>query len=82
MLKNRYGDEYGFEMVSENVYKTIGNLKHWRCGGKEGQQGIDMTDLGFIDPSGGPFIQLGSKVEGRPVKRISMICDTAFLEVE
>jgi len=81
-MKNRYGDDYGFQKISENVYKTIGELKHWRCGGKEGTDGIDMNDLGFIDPSGGPFLTIGMQIEGRPIKRISMICDTAFLEVE
>jgi hypothetical protein len=33
-----------------------------RFGGKEGQDGIDRTDLGFFDPSGGPFVAVGSKI--------------------
>jgi hypothetical protein len=32
------------------------HIKYMRFGGKEGQDGIDRTDLGFFDPSGGPFV--------------------------
>ena len=31
-------------------------------GGKEDQEGIDPNDLGFFDPSGGPFVAVGSKI--------------------
>jgi hypothetical protein len=37
-------------------------MKYSRYGGKEGQDGIDMTDLGFFDPSGGPYVAIGSKI--------------------
>lgn len=69
-MKNRYGDEYWFEKESDNTYAIKGDLDHWRFGGKEGIEGVDMKDLGFIDPSGGPFISIGYEVEGRKVKRI------------
>ena len=81
-MKNRYGDEYFFEKKSDNFYAIKGELKYWRFGGKEGQQGIDENDLGFVDPSGGPFITAGYKIEGRPVKRISAVGDDIFFEVE
>lgn len=71
MFKNRYGDLYRFKKLSENTFAIAGELKYWRFGGKEGQRGIDMSDLGFVDPSGGPFIQVGSTIEGRVVKSIS-----------
>jgi hypothetical protein len=38
------------------------HIKYMRFGGKEDQDGIDMTDLGFFDPSGGPFVAVGSKI--------------------
>lgn len=81
-MKNRYGDEYWFEPVSENTYAICGDLKYWRCGGKEGQDTIDQTDLGFVDPSGGPFIAPGYEIEGRKVVRISANNSTFLFEVE
>ena len=69
-MKNRYGDEYRFEIVNEGVYTIVGDLKYWRYGGREGQEQMDFTDLGFVDPSGGPFIELGMKIEGRKITRI------------
>ena len=72
MQSNRYGDLYQFEKLSENQYMISGGLKYWRYGGKEGQSGIDLTDLGFVDPSGGPFISVGMMIEQRKVVRISV----------
>lgn len=69
-MKNRYGDEYSFEKVNESTYTIVGDLKYWRYGGREGQEQMDFTDLGFVDPSGGPFIQLGMMIEGRKIHRI------------
>lgn len=71
-MKNRYGNEYEFVRVGENTYTIKGNLKYWRYGGKENQPEWDWTDVGFVDPSGGPFISLGMKIEGRPITRISV----------
>jgi hypothetical protein len=70
-MKNRYGDEYSFARVDENTYTIVGNLNYWRFGGREGQERMDMSDLGFVDPSGGPFIALGANIEGRKIVRIS-----------
>lgn len=81
-MKNRYGDEYRFEKVSDNTYTIKGDLNYWRFGGKEGQEGIDDNDLGFVDPSGGPFISIGYMIEGRPVKRISSVNGEIFFEVK
>lgn len=70
MRKNRYGDEYSFEKINENTYTIVGDLKYWRYAGREGQEQMDFTDLGFVDPSGGPFIELGMHIEGRKISRI------------
>ena len=71
-MRNRYGDEYEFVKLDENTYTIKGDLKYWRFGGREGQERMDMSDVGFVDPSGGPFISLGYHIEGRPVTRISV----------
>ena len=71
-MKNRYGDEYHFVKVEENLYTIVGDLKYWRFGGQEGQNHLDYSDLGFVDPSGGPFICIGYMIEGRKVRRISV----------
>jgi hypothetical protein len=71
-MRNRYGDEYRFDKVDENLYTITGDLKYWRYGGREGQERINFTDLGFVDPSGGPFISVGYAIEGRKVVRISV----------
>ncbi len=82
-MKNRYGDEYSFEKVSDNIYTIKGDLKYWRYGGREGQAELDFSDLGFVDPSGGPFIEIGMKIDGRRVKKISVVAnDDIYFEVE
>ena len=70
-MKNRYGDEYDFEIIDDKTMTITGNLKHWRFGGKEGQDHLDSEDLGFVDPSGGPFVALGATINGRKIDRIS-----------
>ena len=81
-MKNRYGDEYQFTKVSGDTYTITGDLKYWRYGGQEGQNHIDYENLGFVDPSGGPFISIGYPIEGRKVVRIRMVNDTIFFDVE
>lgn len=81
-MKNRYGDEYEFIKVSDDTYTITGNLNYWRYGGLEGQQQMDFNNLGFVDPSGGPFISIGYKIEGRTVKRIRAEGDTIYFEVD
>ena len=59
-----------FEAVDDETYIIRGPLKYWRYGGKEGQERIDPSDLGFVDPSGGPFITLGYGISGKKVTKI------------
>jgi hypothetical protein len=70
-MKNRYGDFYEFKRISENQVAIVGELKYWRFGGHEGQDGVDLNDVSFADPSGGPFIELGMSVLGRKIVKIS-----------
>jgi hypothetical protein len=81
-MRNRYGNEYTFEKVDENTYTIVGDLSYWRYGGQEGQEQMDFTDLGFVDPSGGPFISIGYPIEGRKIKRIRAVGEQLFFEVE
>lgn len=46
---NRYGDNLVFEEINENTIQMSG-FTHYRCGND------------FIDPSGGPYIQIGTDV--------------------
>jgi hypothetical protein len=81
-MKNRHGDEYNFKKVDENLYQIVGDLKYWRYGGNDGEDGIDYGNLGFVDPSGGPFISRGYMIEGRKVIRIAVSGDKIYFEVE
>jgi hypothetical protein len=81
-MRNRYGNEYMFEKVDENTYTIVGELSYWRYGGREGQNEMDFNDLGFVDPSGGPFISVGYVIEGRKVNRIRAVGEQLFFEVE
>jgi hypothetical protein len=71
-MKNRYGNEYWFEQLQPNTFTIKGELTYWRFGGREGQDSLDYNDLGFVDPSGGPFIGIGYSIEGRKVVNISV----------
>jgi hypothetical protein len=81
-MKNRYGEEYEFKKIDENTYTIVGDLKYWRYGGREGQDQMDFNDLGFVDPSGGPFISVGYTIEERKVNRIRAVGEQLFFEVE
>lgn len=78
---NRYRTSFYFIRISDKRYELKGDLKYWRCGGKEGQEGIDYSDLGFIDPSGGPFLFPGFVINGEQVKRIFAVNNTFGFEV-
>ena len=69
-MKNRYGVEYSYVKVSDNKYRfemAEDEMMYMRVGGREGQEKIDMNDLGMFDPPGGPYVDIGSIVEGKKV---------------
>ena len=82
IMRNRYGDTYSFELVEENVYHITGELKYWRFGGNENEERIDYNNLGFVDPSGGPFMTRGYLIEGKPVTRIFLVGEEIRFEVK
>lgn len=64
-MKNRHGVEYSYVKYDDNLYRfnmAEEHMKYMRYGGKEGQVGIDYNDLGMFDPSGGPYVAVGSKL--------------------
>ena len=64
-MKNRYGVEYCYVKYDDNLYRfnmSEEGMKYMRYGGKEYEIGIDYNDLGMFDPSGGPYVALGSKI--------------------
>jgi hypothetical protein len=97
-MKNRHGVEYTFVTYDDKLYRfnmSEEGMKYSRYGGKEDQEGIDPNDLGFFDPSGGPFVVVGSKiywdeihngVEGSTPLTVKRIMDRGseglFVEVE
>jgi len=72
-MKNRYGDEYHWEKLNDKEYKFVmegESMDYCLWGAKEGQDKIDMNDLGMFDPSGGPYVAIGSLVEGKAIEHI------------
>lgn len=64
-MRNRHGVEYRFVECDDKLYlfdMSEENMKYMRLGGKDGQEGIDHNDLGMFDPSGGPYVAVGSKI--------------------
>jgi len=62
-MKNRYSDDYHWEKLNDKEYKFVmegDSMKYCRYGGKEGQEKLDINDLGMFDPSGGPYVAIGS----------------------
>ena len=83
--KNRYGDEYWFESMTEGKYLFVmeGDSMRWcRFGGREMQEGIDYNDLGMFDPSGGPYIEIGTKLPFGTVKRLQSLEEGIVITVE
>ena len=97
-MKNRYGVEYSYVKYDDNLYRfnmSEEGMKYMRYGGKDYQEGIDYSDLGMFDPSGGPYVAVGSKiywdeihngVEGSMPLTVKRIMDRGaeglFVEVE
>lgn len=82
---NRYRDQYWFEKVSPTTYLFVmeGNsMEYCRFGGKEGQEGLDTNELGMFDPSGGPYISLGTKIDDKSIVKITKTDKGFMLGVE
>jgi hypothetical protein len=83
--KNRYDDEYWFESIEPGKYRFVmtgTSMKYCRYGGHELQEHLDMNDLGMFDPSGGPYIAIGTVLPFGTVKRIQALEEGLVLTVE
>jgi len=81
--KNRYGDRFEFVSTdSPTRFILEGDLNHFRYGGKEDQDSLDQLDLGMIDPSGGPYVELGTKINNKSITKISIYSEVIMLETE
>jgi hypothetical protein len=81
--KNRYGDKFEFVSTdSPTRFLLEGELSHFRYGGKEGQEGVDLLDLGMIDPSGGPLLSLDTEIDAKKITKISVYSEVIMLETE
>ena len=58
--RSRYGDDRYLDKVEDGIWATSGfkNVSYIRIGQRED----DDKGFGFIDPDGGPFISVGSKI--------------------
>ena len=83
--KNRYDDEYWFENIEPGKYRFVmtgTSMKYCRYGSHELQEHLDMNDLGMFDPSGGPYIAIGTVLPFGTVKRIQALEEGLVLTVE
>jgi hypothetical protein len=81
-MRNRHGDVYSFEPVEPHVYKFVGKLDYCRMGAVEGQQAVDYNNLGFFDPSGGPFVAVGGLLNGCEIVKIASTETGIYITVQ
>lgn len=83
-LYNRYGDKNYLDQVDEHIYilrLDPRSESYCRFGLREGHEWED-NEYDFVDPAGGPFIQVDSyEINGKPVKRIYKQNNNIIIEV-
>lgn len=83
-LYNRYGDKNYLDQVDEYIYILHLDPRsegYCRFGLREGHEWED-NEYDFVDPAGGPFIQVDSyEINGKPVKRIYKQNNNIIIEV-
>lgn len=76
-LYNRYNEDNYLQHIEDDKWQLVlGNEKdnNYVCIiGQEGEHEIDHNNLYAIDPPGGPFINVGSKIAGKEVYKITAI---------
>lgn len=84
--ENRYNDLYVFIQMDNFNIRVVGSFGYCRIGEVAGSNG---TKLSMIDPSGGPYISVGtdmgrfdSKWDGRIVKYITSLGEDYELHLE
>ena len=77
--RNRSGNQFHFRKESDGCFSIRGELNYWRFGGQPYQEGVDTYNLGFVDPSGGPFLSAGDfSINGKVVQRIACVNTTSY----
>lgn len=64
-LYNRYYNNVYLEQISVDEYQLHGPVEifnYMRIGFNNDKKNIDYTDINFIDPDGGPFLSIGTKL--------------------
>jgi len=82
--RNRYGDWWWWTKESENTYKfnMTGNwMDYCRIMGDMNEDNTGIDTICMFDPSGGPYIAVGSLVDGKPITKIYPQDDTYYVEV-
>ena len=73
VLDNRYGDLIQLIKQDGNLYLFDRDLDYMRVGFNEDKS------INFVDPSGGPFIRVGSKWDNFTIKSIEGIANVGYL---
>jgi hypothetical protein len=73
VLHNRYGDLIQLVKQDKNLYLLDGDLDYMRVGFNN-----DKT-IEFVDPSGGPFMQVGTKLDNFTIETIDSIANVGYL---
>lgn len=73
ILPNRYGDLVQLIKQDENLYLLDGDLGYMRVGFNEDKS------INFVDPSGGPFMRVGSERDNFVIKSIEGIANVGYL---
>ena len=85
LYKNRYDDEYHWHPVDDNTYELRmegKSIEYATVGFKRMEEDeIDYTDLRCFEPSGGPFIDYETVIDGRRVCHIEKHNGSFYVEV-
>lgn len=77
ILHSRHGNIITkLRYVNDSVYRVYTNSRYTRIG-----YNVDNT-INFIDFEGGPFIAVGSNIEGKIIKNIDKVNNKYLIEFE
>lgn len=73
VLDNRYGDLVQLIKQDGNIYLLDGDLDYMRVGYN------DDKSINFVDPSGGPFMRVGTEWDDFTIEAIKGITNVGYL---
>lgn len=74
-LRSRNNDIYRLTPINDTDYKFEGDVGYMRVGYNDK---IDSSEIKFIDPSGGPMLQVGDLVGNKKIEKIEIV-DTDYV---